>query len=304
MSSASVWIKAFRLRTLPLALSSIALGSFAAFYRGSFQLRVSLLAALTTLLLQILSNLANDYGDAKKGTDNDQRIGPKRAVQSGSISFAAMKKAVMLFAFLSLLSGVSLLFSAFAFQSQPFLWIGFFVLGILAIIAAIRYTIGKNPYGYAGFGDLFVFLFFGLIAVTGTFFLNSLNFERDIIFLAIAMGLLSTGVLNLNNMRDYENDKNSKKNSLVVKIGPRAAKWYHLGLIIFALIFFIIYSALNFQASIQLSYLIVFPLFGIHLYRVWTEKEAVELDPRLKELAICSLILVVAFGISLNLPLL
>ncbi len=303
MANATAWIQAFRLRTLPLALSSIALGGFAAWHRGSFQLTVSLLAALTTLLLQILSNLANDYGDSKKGTDNDNRVGPSRAVQSGAISPASMKRAVIFFSGLSLLSGILLLLAAFGTSGKLYLLLSFFLLGVGAILAAIRYTIGENPYGYAGFGDLFVFLFFGLVAVAGTFFLNGLKLEFDVFYLAAAMGLLSTGVLNLNNMRDIENDRASGKNSLVVKMGSSRALIYHVGLITLALLSFLLYSWSHFQSWSQLSYVAVYPLFFIHIRRVVMEKEARKLDPRLKELALLSLLLVVVFGLSLNLTL-
>ena len=208
MTSAGIWIKAFRLRTLPLSLSATVLGSFLGFAGDSFKWGVFIFGSLTTLFLQILSNLANDYGDAVKGTDNEGRLGPLRVTQSGLVSRQQMRWMIGIFAFLSLVSGSLLI------------WIGlrggdmlgyaiFFLLGFAAIFAAIKYTIGKKPYGYVGLGDLMVFVFFGIVGVAGTYFLHTNTFHVSILLPASSVGLLSMGVLNLNNMRDHENDAES-----------------------------------------------------------------------------------------------
>ena len=212
------WIHAFRLRTLALALSSIAMGAFLAAYYNGLRMEISLLAALTTVFLQILSNLANDYGDAKKGTDNQHRVGPERAVQSGKISLKEMQAAIIIFSGLSLISGVILISQATKGLSSE-VGILFLIIGLLAIASAILYTVGKKAYGYSGFGDLFVFIFFGLIAVIGTFFLNTQFILPQIWLAAVSLGFFSTGVLNLNNLRDIENDRNSGKNTIVVRLG-------------------------------------------------------------------------------------
>ena len=161
MIQAKDWIHAIRLRTLPLALASIGLGSFLAAFDGKFRWSVLLLSGLTTIFLQILSNLANDYGDTQHGADHAGRAGPDRAVQTGKISMKSMKIAIYIFIGLSLVSGLSLLFISLQEVSVGFLLM--LLVGVLAIGAAINYTMGKNPYGYAGFGDLFVLIFFGLI---------------------------------------------------------------------------------------------------------------------------------------------
>ena len=249
--SLSSWIKAFRLRTLPLALSSIIMGSGLAIYLGSYSWIVILLATLTTILLQILSNLANDYGDFQKGTDNDNRLGPERAVQSGEISARQMKTAVIVFAALSLLSGVWLLYASL--KEQFMIALVFFVLGIAAIAAAVKYTVGKNAYGYSGLGDLFVFLFFGLTGVLGTYYLNTLSLTWDVFLPAISIGLLSTGMLNLNNMRDIENDIKSGKHTLASKLGLRKAKYYHAFLVIGAIVSALIFILLQLFSSFLLS---------------------------------------------------
>jgi 1,4-dihydroxy-2-naphthoate octaprenyltransferase len=224
----SNWLSAFRLRTLPLAFSCIITGSFlAALY--TFKWEITLLALLTTLFLQILSNLSNDYGDTVHGADSADRIGPKRAVQSGKISKASMKMAMIVFALLALISGLLLLYIALDNVKTILI---FLLLGLSAITAAIKYTAGKNPYGYKGLGDLFVFIFFGIVGVEGVFFLHTQAFSVNGLLPASAIGLLSVAVLNLNNMRDHVSDAKAGKNTLVVKMGFENAKRYHAALII------------------------------------------------------------------------
>ena len=267
----SSWVKAFRLRTLPLALSSILMGTFLAIHDGTWNWLIIVLAITTTTLLQVLSNLANDYGDSQKGTDNDERLGPKRAVQSGEISPSQMKKGMWVFTILSLLNGIWLLYISFG--DDFFMTLIFFVLGIAAIAAAIKYTVGKGAYGYAGFGDLFVFLFFGILGVAGTYFLNSGLFKWDVLFPAIALGFLSTAVLNLNNMRDIDNDIRSGKHTLPARFGYKRAKIYHLFLIVGALIASVIYVWMNFDSFWNLLFLLTLPLFTKDLILVIRQED-------------------------------
>lgn len=233
MKTVNIWIKAFRLQSLSLSISGVILGTFLAYGEGYFNLEVLIAALFTTLFLQTLSNLANDYGDTKKGVDNEKRLGPKRGLQTGEISMQKMKTAIIALIFLSLLSGIWLIVAGMKGFSIKII-ILFFALGILAIIAAIKYTIGKRPYGYAGFGDIVVFIFFGLTSVLGTYFLHSHLLPTLEILPAASMGLFATGVLNINNLRDFENDRQHGKHSMVVALGVPRAKIYHTILLILA----------------------------------------------------------------------
>ena len=298
MSKTKAWIHAFRLRTLPLALSNIFLGSFLAASNGEFSLKIFLLATLTTLFLQVLSNLANDLGDSISGADNENRIGPERAVQSGLITKKEMTGMVIVFVLLSLVSGLWLLWEALQLlnYTQAFIMLG---VGLLAIGAAINYTVGKNPYGYSGFGDLFVFLFFGLTGVIGTYFLHTGDVNWTIFLPATSVGLLSVGVLNLNNMRDIENDSKTGKRTLVVKVGTESAKKYHLFLIGFAMLSACAYIFIYWNSFYQLLFVISFPLLIRNIYVVLKNKVAKDLDPELKKLALSTLLFSLSFGIGL-----
>jgi len=298
MSKTKAWIHAFRLRTLPLALSSIILGSLLAASHHSFNTRILILAVLTTLFLQILSNLANDLGDSISGADNENRVGPERAVQSGVISKSEMKRMLYLFVILSLISGSILIYDAAQLISlQQALII--FAIGILAILAAINYTVGKNPYGYMGFGDLFVFIFFGLVGVIGSYFLHTGSLMWDLLLPASSVGLLSAGVLNLNNMRDIENDAETGKRTLVVKIGSKAAKNYHLTILLLAMLFAVSYSIFNYSEAYQFIYLLSFPLILRNIYIVKLNQNPRDLDPELKKLALSCFFFSLTFGIGL-----
>lgn len=270
---------------MPLALSSAILGSFLAYADGQFNPIVFGLAISTTILLQILSNLANDYGDSQNGADNAGRLGPLRTVQSGKISKSEMKLLIAVFVTLSLISGSFLIF--YGIKSKNIgLIILFLVLGIASIAAAIKYTVGKNPYGYSGFGDLFVFVFFGLIGVGGTYFLHTNQFHFSLLLPAASVGLLSAGVLNLNNMRDIENDAASGKKTLVVRIGSERAKLYHTSLIVLSLILSVIFVIETWRSVYQLMFLLsVFPL-AFHLYEVFKNHVPQKLNNQLKVLAL------------------
>ena len=289
------WIKAFRLRTLPLALASILMGSFLAIHNGNYSWNVIILAIITTLFLQILSNLANDYGDGVKGTDNENRLGPKRTVQSGEITTSQMKKGILVFVLLSLTSGTWLIFEGLGISLYT---LGFFVLGIGAIIASIKYTVGNRSYGYSGYGDIFVFIFFGPVAVLGTSFLASQQINWQDILPATTMGLLSTGVLNLNNMRDIENDRNSGKRTIAMRLGLLRAKKYHFTLVILALILLLVFTWLYYYSPWQFIYLIVYPNILRDLVLIQKTTDNRHLDPFLKKLAFSTLLLTLLFGMG------
>jgi 1,4-dihydroxy-2-naphthoate octaprenyltransferase len=290
-----IWIKAFRLRTLPLALSCSVLGSFLAYAFGSFRWEILLLAATTTLFLQILSNLANDYGDAVHGVDNNERIGPKRVTQNGLIKRSSMKIAIIIFSLLSLISGLLLIFIGLpGIKSKLF----FIALGSIAIYAAITYTIGRKPYGYVGLGDLFVFLFFGIVGVAGTFYLHTHIFTPWIFLPASTIGLLSSGVLNLNNMRDIKSDSVSGKRTMVVRLGSQGAKIYHVMLIGLSMIFSLIYTLKFYHSIFQFLFILTFPLFVLNIKVVIQNTEPIELNSELRKLALTTLIFSIIFGLG------
>jgi len=296
-STINNWITAFRLRTLPLALSCIGMGSFLAYFRHNFSWRVFFFSFLTTIFLQVLSNLANDYGDAVFGADNEHREGPNRMVQDGLITKSNMKLMIIFFGFLSLLSGVVLLYVSDLSRSD---FIIFFGVGILAIIAAINYTIGfKLPYGYKGYGDIFVFIFFGLVAVLGSYYLHAKTFDWQLILPAITCGFFATAVLNINNMRDIESDKIAGKYSIPVRIGLDNAIKYHAILLFGGFLLCLIFVLLNFKSISQFLFVLSLPLLIKNYLGIKNAKSSAGLDPYLKQMAISTLIFVILFGIGL-----
>jgi len=292
------WIQAFRLKTLPLALSNTIIGSCLAASDDGFRWSVFGLAALTTILLQTMSNMANDYGDFVNGKDTAERIGPKRMVQSGEITPKIMLRGIIVIGFLCVVSGSALILIGTAGMDITNLLI-FGVLGLAAIAAAIKYTVGKNPYGYRGLGDIFVFIFFGLVGVIGTYFLHTQSFRWDILLPASAIGFLSTGVLNMNNMRDYEADKNAGKTTIVVAMGVKKAAYYHLFLVCGAVLLAVIYTLLNYHSVGQWLFVLSFPILFLNLKKVFTYKSALELYPELPRLSMASLVFAVTFGLGL-----
>lgn len=296
MSQVKNWVQAFRLRTLPLALSSIGLGSFLAAFEGKMRWGVFILAALTTIFLQILSNLANDYGDSQHGADHAEREGPSRTVQSGVITPSAMKGAIYLFVTLPFISGMLLLFVAFSAFGSKFIML--LVLGVMAIGAALNYTMGKNPYGYAGLGDMFVILFFGFVGVVGTYFCHTGMFKAVTLLPAFSCGLLATAVLNVNNIRDIVSDQKAGKKSIPVRIGRVKATYYHWMLIILAVISSLVYVFLNYQSPYQFLFLITTPLLFFNAMKVSSNLDSKKLDPMLKQMAISTLLFIITFGIG------
>lgn len=290
------WISAARPRTLPLAVSSILVGSALAYAFGTFRMPVLVLALCTAMLLQVLSNLANDLGDHLNGADGDGRIGPARSVQSGAISPGAMKRAVAIFGVLSFLSGILLITYALGISWTTLL---FLFMGLAAIGAAVRYTYGRNPYGYSGMGDPSVFMFFGIVAVVGTFFLHTQRIATPALLPAIGFGLLSTGVLNVNNMRDLRHDEANGKRTLAVVLGMANAKGYHGFLIIGGLGCLVAFTAVNFKGMPQWAFLITTPALAAHLRAVIRNHDPALLDPQLKRLAMGTFLTAVAFSLGL-----
>ena len=271
------------------------MGGFLALNAGAFEWDIFLLCVLTTIFLQILSNLANDYGDSVHGADNINRKGPLRAVQSGVIKPAEMRKAIVFFIVLSLLSGVILLFVSFGFQWDAIFF--FFALGLLSMGAAVTYTVGRRPYGYLGLGDLSVLVFFGLIGVMGSYYLFTKKISWFEVLPALSMGLLSVAVLNVNNIRDIESDKLAGKYSIPVRLGRGKAIVYHWALLTLAAFFAVLYTALDFRSPWQFLFLLAIPLFIRNAIAI-TRKPSEQLDPYLKQMAISALLFVLLFGIG------
>lgn len=298
MASVKSWIKAARLRTLPLAMSGILMGAALSYFEGGFNLTVTDLAIVTALFIQIFSNFANDFGDSQKGTDNQHRVGPQRTVQSGEISPKQMKSGMVVLIIFSLATGIWLVAEGTkGLDLTAFLL--FLAFGIVALIAAYRYTAGSNPYGYAGLGDAAVFIFFGILPVVGTYFLNAHQITPEIFLPATSIGLFSTGVLNLNNMRDIENDRNSGKRTVVVRMGSKSSKLYHTSLIAIGWLTAIVFVALRFQSVYQLLFVLMMPIFIRDLLKINKIQESRQLDPFLKKLSISTLLFTVLFGIGM-----
>jgi 1,4-dihydroxy-2-naphthoate octaprenyltransferase len=304
------WIKAARLRTLPLSLSGIIMGSFIAKWRlygegGTWDWKIFALALLVTLLYQILSNYANDYGDGVKGTDA-KRINEAeaRAVASGKITAKQMKNAVIIFAALSLIATIALLYVAFIpnYMNEFYIFIG---LGVASILAAIGYTVGKKPYGYLGLGDIFVFIFFGLVSVCGSYFLFTKTFSWDILLPGTAVGMMSMAVLNLNNMRDIESDRLSGKNSFALRIGFKNAMIYEMVLLQLPLLLILVFLGMNGFMQQQNYYvfivmILLFPLSKLRR-KILSVKEPKELDQYLKQVGIMTFVMAILTAAGLNL---
>ncbi|MFE3867214.1 1,4-dihydroxy-2-naphthoate octaprenyltransferase [Flavobacterium sp. LS2P90] len=301
------WIQAARLRTLPLSVSGIIVGSMYALANPTdnvltptevFNWRLFGFAILTTLGLQILSNFANDYGDGMKGTDNEDRVGPKRAIQSGVISPQAMKRAIIITSLLTLLSAILLIYYAFA-DTNIWYSLFFLALGLLSIVSAIRYTVGNTAYGYRGYGDIFVFVFFGLVSTLGVNFLYSKQFDFVLLLPASAIGLLSVGVLNLNNMRDEASDRKSNKNTIVVKIGAAKAKKYHYFLVITAMVLVVVFALISHFHFDQYLFLLAYIPLTKHLINVYKNQFPKALDPELKKLALSTFALSILLALCM-----
>lgn len=291
------WLSAFRLRTLPLSISGIIIGSCFAYYNGQFNMLIMILALALTIALQILSNLANDYGDGVRGTDNEDRIGPERAIQSGAISPEEMLEGIKLNILIVIILTVTLVFMSFG---SKYLMYALLFLGLagVSIYAAINYTIGKSPYGYKGLGDVFVFMFFGLLSVIGSYFLYTKHLDHHVFLPAISLGLLSMGVLNLNNMRDLDTDKQVGKETLAVKLGHVKAKNYHIALVVVAMLVACVFSILYFSNFFNFLFYLAFIPLILHLNAVRKAKNPKDFDPQLKVLALTTFFFALLLGIG------
>ena len=301
MNKFKTWIGAMRLRTLPLSLSGIIVGSALAGSLGKWVSWIFLAAMSTTVLFQILSNLANDLGDSQKGTDNEHRVGPARAVQSGEISMLEMKRGVVFFVVLSCMSAAGLIYLSLPnLTTNLLVFYGF--LALLSVLAAMLYTLGKSAYGYSGLGDIMVFLFFGFVSVLGVFSLYGLTFEWLTVLPAITIGCWSAAVLNLNNMRDVYNDEASGKRTMVVKMGYKRAKYYHVTLLFLGfiswLLFILVFGAVSWSFLPEIALLPTF-FIPVHLKYVFSAPEPRALDSELKKLAFMTFFSALLFAISL-----
>lgn len=297
--SLGIWIRAARLRTLPLSVSGIVIGAALALDTLVFDWLIFILALLTTVSYQVLSNFANDYGDGVKGTDNKDRLGPKRGLQSGEIDPKKMRTAIWITSFIAMCLTVLLVYISFRTDLEK---ISFFLgLGGLAIAAAIFYTIGSKAYGYKGLGDVFVFVFFGLVSVMGCYYLFSKSVDVLVLLPASAVGFLSVAVLNLNNMRDVSNDQNFGKNTLAVRLGTQKANAYHAFLIVTPLLTTLLYAYLS--GNMYANFIVLILLFPLltHLKRVWGRSSEKDLDAELKKIALTTFFYACLLSVAINL---
>lgn len=299
VSTTQAWLESLRPRTLPLAFASIVCGSALAFWQGVFNPAIALLALLTAGLLQILSNLANDYGDAVKGSDKEDRIGPLRGMQKGVITQAQMKKALIITVVLICVSGLALVAVACRTLAD---FLGFLVLGLLAIIAAITYTVGTRPYGYMGLGDISVLVFFGWLSVAGSWYLQAHALAPLVFLPATACGLLATAVLNINNLRDIDSDRENGKNTLAVRLGPVLARRYHACLLIGALACLAVFNLVWLQSLWGWLFVLAAPLLIKQARFVLREMEPVAMRPMLERTVKAALLtnLLFAVGVVLS----
>ncbi|MBI6547997.1 1,4-dihydroxy-2-naphthoate polyprenyltransferase [Xenorhabdus lircayensis] len=296
ISQTQAWLESLRPKTLPLAIAAVVTGSALASWTGHFKWPVALLALLTAAMLQILSNLANDYGDVAKGSDTEKRIGPMRGMQKGLITAKQMKNALKITVLLSCLSGISLITVA---CNSPSDIIGFLVLGLLAIVAAITYTVGTRPYGYIGLGDISVLIFFGWLSVLGTYYLQASTFTLSTVLPATACGLLSVAVLNINNLRDIESDRQNGKNTLAVRLGGKKARYYHATLLISAMLCLVAFTLLYLNGWFSWLFLLAFPLLLKHMLQVLHDPTPEGMRPKLVQMVKAALLTNVLFSVGL-----
>lgn len=295
-ASFSIWLDAARPKTLPLALASIITGSALAYWQGYFSISIAIMALITATLLQILSNLANDYGDAVKGTDNDERLGPTRAIQSGLVSANAMKTAMAVNIALTIVSGLVLIALSFTTTADIISFIG---LGLLAIVAAIAYTVGNKPYGYRGLGDLSVLIFFGWLGVAGSYYLHTGQLDLSIFLPATACGLLAVGVLNVNNLRDIDNDHASGKMTLIVRMGPQWGRKYHLSLLFGSMLCLSAFISGQFTSPLAWLFLAASPLLLKHAIAVYQAPDGHAIRPMMPVIVQCALLTNLLFAMGL-----
>ncbi|EIX1534163.1 1,4-dihydroxy-2-naphthoate polyprenyltransferase [Cronobacter sakazakii] len=290
------WLESLRPRTLPLAFSAILVGSALASWQGYFDPVITLLALLTAGLLQILSNLANDYGDAVKGSDQPDRLGPLRGMQKGAITAPQMKRAIQLTVALICISGLALVYVACHSMADV---LGFLALGALSILAAITYTVGTRPYGYMGLGDVSVLIFFGWLSVLGSWYLQAHTLIAPVWLPATACGLLAAAVLNINNLRDIDSDRRNGKNTLAVRLGPVVARRYHVALLVGALVCLAAFNLLWLHSLWGWLFLLATPLLARQARFVLRETEPAAMRPMLERTVKAALLVNLLFIIGL-----
>lgn len=296
ISQTEAWLESLRPRTLLLALASSVTGSALAAWQGHFQWDIALMVLVSAALLQILSNLANDYGDAVKGSDTAARIGPRRGMQKGLINLAQMKRALFITIGLAIFSGITLIVLA---CKKPSDIISFLFLGLIAIIASITYTVGKKPYGYMGLGDISVLIFFGWLSVAGTYYLLTNQLDTIVILPATACGLLAAAVLNINNLRDIDSDRMNGKNTLAVRLGSQVARYYHLFLIAGAVLCLLFFTLFNVHGWFGWLFILAIPLLYRHVAFVLRHPTAEAMRPMLEDMVKCTLLINILFSVGI-----
>jgi len=291
MASIKAWVKAARLRTLPLAITCVMIGgAIGLSINPNASLLVLLIALLTVVKLQTLSNFANDYGDFKKGTDEGRK---DRALASGDITPEEMRTKIIVSSITVFILGCLTIYLSFKDVGVDVEAIGLFIAGLAAIGAALKYTMGRFAFGYRGLGDLFVMVFFGYVGVLGVAFLLTHSFEWSWALPATFSGLMATSVLNLNNLRDHESDKKAGKNTLVVKMGYEKGKMYHLALVIGAWMCLIPFLYGVFGGEVWrggLWYILIALIHAKHLAFVLKTVEPKDLDGELKKVALTTFV--------------
>ena len=289
-------IDSFRLRTLPLSLAGVVLGVLLA--AGDFRVSpwVALLIFLTTILLQILSNLSNELGDVLKGTDTEERQGPQYGLASGGLGIEDMKKLISFIATLAAISGILMVWvsfgTLFCVKSVCLL-----ALGAAAIFCAIRYTLGNNPYGYRGLGDLAVFVFFGLVSVLGGYFVAAHMIPSWLLVLpAAAIGCFSVGVLNVNNIRDMKTDAPNRV-TVAIKLGLKGARIYQTVLVVLGWVLMLAFAAFYKPSPWHILFVVTLPLYVKHVRGIWTRTERA-LDPMLPLLVMSTFLLAIIMGLT------
>lgn len=287
-------IKSMRLRTLPLSLSGVILGVTLAADKTDVSPWTAALIFLTTVCLQILSNLSNELGDTLSGTDSADRQGPKYALGSGDMTIGDIKKLILMFIGLCVISGLAMIQVSFGslFKTES---ICLEALGAAAIVGAMKYTLGKNPYGYRGLGDVFVFIFFGLVSVLGGYYVAARELPPLIMLLpASAIGCFSVGVLNVNNIRDMKTDAVNRV-TVAIKLGMKGARIYQTILVTLGWALILVFCAVYDFAPGHYIFIITLPLYIKHLQGVWTRSERA-LDPMLPMLVISTFFLSILAG--------
>lgn len=299
-------VQSMRLRTLPLSLSGVICGSFLGlslkFQTLSTSWPTFFFLILTTICLQILSNLSNELGDHLSGTDGEGREGPTYSLKEGNISVTRFKSIIRLFVFLCCLFGSAMTWCVFG---TLFCWSAFamLALGASAIWASMHYTLGKHPYGYRGFGDVFVFIFFGLVSVLGSYWVMTGEMIPNcwLLLPAVGIGLFSIGVLNVNNIRDMQSDA-ATRITIPIMIGEYRAKIYHTSLIVGGCICFLLFTFLtpspDPRSPLSFLYILLFPVYAVHLYGVWT-RSGKKLDPMLPLLVMSTFAMAILFAMGL-----